>query len=191
MSFFVKGVVFNLLESFICDGWGDETYESILTLCPLQTKDPFVGPGTYPDADLFTIASKAAQMLELPLPDALRAFGRYCFPRLVAKVPHLVDQAGGAMAFLLTVDSTIHIEVRKLMPRAITPRFEFREAVGGKVRLTYHSKRNLCAFMEGLLLGCADHFGESVVYEQLACAHDGADGCLYDVEFSGHAEDAA
>jgi hypothetical protein len=92
----MKGVIFNLLESFISEGWGIEKYEEILDLCPLQTKQPFVGPGTYPDADLVTIASKAADTLGLPLPVALRAFGKFCFPKLAPKVPQLVETHANA-----------------------------------------------------------------------------------------------
>ena len=78
----MKGVIFNYLEEFITENWGEEKYEEILGECPLKTKEPFVGPGTYPDTDLLAIVSKTVEKLGITLPDALRSFGKFCFPKL-------------------------------------------------------------------------------------------------------------
>jgi hypothetical protein len=175
--------VFNLLEAFIVDGWGEDTYDEILGACPLHTKEPFVGPGTYPDADLFAIASKTAERLGLPLPDALRAFGQFCLPRLVDFSPALVAEYRDPRALLLRVDDAIHVEVRKLLPKAVTPRFTFAEGPDGALVLRYESARKLCAFLEGLLVGLAQHFDHAVRYDHAVCMHDGHDHCELVVAF--------
>jgi predicted hydrocarbon binding protein len=187
----MKGVVFNLLESFISEGWGDAKYEQILGLCPLKTKEPFVGPGTYPDSDLMTIAGKTAELLGLPLHDAVRAFGRYCFPKLIAKVPDLVGEYSDAKSFLKGVDGVIHVEVRKLFPKAITPSFKYEENDVNHLRIYYQSERKLCAFMEGLLDGVSDHFKIQINQEHKTCMHHGAEHCAFDLTFLNKIEEAA
>lgn len=187
----MKGVVFNLLESFVSEGWGQDKYEEILALCPLSTKEPFVGPGTYPDADLFTIAGKAAEILGVPLPAALRAFGQYCFPRLAAKVPALIAVHTTAESLLKSVEGVVHVEVRKLMPNAVTPSFKYREVAPGQLVVEYRSARKLCFLMEGLLDGLALHFGERIEQRQARCMHDGHDCCEFELSFLGKAVHAA
>lgn len=185
----MKGVVFNLLEQFITQGWGDEKYEEILALCPLETKEPFVGPGTYPDSDLMAIAAKTAETLGLPLRDALRAFGAYCFPHLLDKAPDAAKAYSDARTFIKSVEGVIHVEVRKLMPKAVTPHFHYLEAGPDRLLIEYRSARKLCAFMEGLLDGVSKHFRTPIAQHHGVCMHQGADHCLFDLQF-GHAPGA-
>lgn len=186
----MKGVVFNLLEAFVVENWGEEAYESILDLCPLETKEPFVGPGTYPDSDLLCIATAAARRVGVPLPDALRAFGTFAFPHLADRFPSYAEEKESATAFLLGVHEVIHVEVRKLMPEAVTPSFEYRSDGGGLV-VRYRSERKLCHFMEGLLVGLGERYGTPVQQEQRCCMHDGAPHCDFVLRFVGEAEQAA
>ena len=179
----MKGIVFNLLESFVCEGWGDEKYEEILSLCPLQTKEPFVGPGTYPDSDLMAIALKAADTLGVPLPDALRAFGAYSFPRLVRKFPQFVAGHDHPMAFLLSVEDVIHVEIRKLFPKAVTPSFGYRQVDDDHLVIEYRSERKLCQFMEGLIEGVSSYYNTEINYQQGRCLHRGDDCCEFTLAF--------
>lgn len=180
----MKGVVFNLLEAFVVENWGEEAYEEILGLCPLQTKEPFVGPGTYPDLDLFTIATISAERIGVPLPEALRGFGRFAFPHLARKFPDYAKNAKDAKTFLMGVDSVIHVEVRKLMPDAVTPKFDYSGDVKDGLNVRYQSTRKLCSFMEGLLDGLGDYYSSQVLHEQTACMHRGADHCDFVVRFA-------
>jgi hypothetical protein len=187
----MKGVVFNLLEAFICEGWDAATYEAILAACSLQTKEPFVGPGTYPDSDLFLIAGQAAETLGLPLPAALRAFGRYLFPRLAEQVLPLVKSHADARSFLKSVEDVIHVEVRKLMPQAITPSFHYREPDARHLVIEYRSARKLCALMEGLLDGTADFFATTIGQQQTRCLLRGDECCEFQLEFADPSGKAA
>lgn len=187
----MKGVIFNILESFVVEGWGDETYEEILSLCPLKTKEPFVGPGTYPDSDLVAIASKAAEKLGIPLQDALRAFGTFCFPKLATKYPTFLEGHSTAKSFLQSVETVIHVEVRKLYPKAVTPRFDYVDTGEDQLTIRYRSDRKFCHFMEGMLEAVGTHFKETVHHKQTACLHEGADHCEFELRFEKNAEQAA
>ena len=187
----MKGLVFNLLEDFIVEGWGEEAYEEIFAECPLKTKEPFVGPGTYPDSDLVTIAQVGAAKLGVTLDEALVAFGKFSFPRLAAKVPKIMRYQRDAKRFLMSIDSVIHVEVRKLFPEAVTPRFTCVDVGEDRLEIRYESDRGLCRFMEGLLLGVAEHFETDIAFEQTACLHRGADHCHFALRFAGRGERAA
>lgn len=180
----MKGIIFNLLEDFIVDGWGEERFEQVMTGCPLHTKGPFVGPGTYPDSDLFAIVERTTAELGIATPAALRAFGRYAMPRLAARFEAFVRDHDHPKSFLCTVDGIIHVEVRKLFENAEPPRIRFEDTGPRELVLHYQSKRKLCALFEGLLDGTADYFGVPFTREQKSCMSEGAPTCEFALRFS-------
>lgn len=60
------------------------------------------------------------------------------------------------------IESYIHGELRKLYPDAEFPSFECRVTGSGRLEMVYRSRRGLADLAEGLILGCASHFGETV-----------------------------
>lgn len=180
----MKGIIFNLLEDFIVDGWGEERFEHVMAGCPLHTKTAFVGPGTYPDSDLFAIVERTTAELGVDTPTALRAFGRYAMPKLAARFEVFVRDHQHPKSFLCTLDSVIHVEVRKLFENAEPPRIWFEDPAPRELVLHYHSKRQLCALFEGLLDGTADYFGVPLTREQTACMSGGAPSCDFALQFS-------
>ena len=179
----MKGIVFNLLESFICEYWGQDTYEEVLGQCPLKTKEPFIGPGTYPDTDLILLAEKTADKLGVSLADALRDFGRFCFPHMIRKIKNLEVEQMSAKEFLLIVNDLVHLEVKKFYQNADVPHFIYHDNKNDELLIEYHSKRQLCAFMEGLLDGVAEEFNTPMRFHQTQCVHVGHDHCLFNISF--------
>ena len=180
----MKGIIFNLVEEFVTTNWGEEKYEQILGKCPLQTKEPFVGPGTYPDADLMTIVGKSAEALGVSVPDALRAFGKFCFPKLAEKFPNFTNPYKHPKEFLKTIDSVIHVEVRKLMKGADTPKFVFQDSGPNRLIMEYESKRQLCPLVEGMFDGVGDFFKSPIQHNQTKCSLKSGTVCQFDLTFT-------
>ncbi|MBC8400785.1 MAG: heme NO-binding domain-containing protein [Candidatus Marinimicrobia bacterium] len=180
----MKGIIFNLLEDFIIESLGEEQYEDILGECELQTDEPFVGPGTYPDEDLLAIVNKAVEALGITLPEALRAFGKFCIPKLTSKFPDFMTPHKHPKSFLKTIDTIHHVEVKKLMADAEVPHFSFEEPADDRLILRYHSKRKFCHLMEGLIEGVADYYGSPIQQKQSRCMLEGDDFCEFDLKFS-------
>ncbi|MES2802477.1 MAG: heme NO-binding domain-containing protein [Bdellovibrionota bacterium] len=180
----MKGIVFNLVEEFISKNWGEDKYEEILALCPLHTKEPFVGPGTYPDSDLMVIVGKAADVLGISVSEALRAFGKFMLPQLVGKFPNFITPYKHPKDFLMTIDSVIHVEVRKLYKDAETPRFVFQDTGPNQLSFDYQSKRKLCSLVEGMLDGVSEHYKMPIKYTQTKCYSKGDGACHFDLNFS-------
>lgn len=87
----MKGIIFNLFESFVTDNFGQEKYKKIESKTKFKTQEPFVGPGTYPNKNLFALIATAVEILNIPGPDAVKAFGKYMFPKLIDKYPIFVE----------------------------------------------------------------------------------------------------
>jgi len=179
----MKGMIFNLFEDFVSTQWNEESYELVLSACPLKTKDPFVGPDTYPDQDLFTLVSGVAEHFQTPVSEVLRAFGKSAFPKLAAKYPMFLKDHSSAKTFLMSVHDVIHVEVRKLHPAAVTPSFHYTDNAEDELIIHYSSGRRLCFLMEGFLEGVADKFDTSMEQRQQQCMHDGADTCDFHLKF--------
>jgi len=180
----MKGVIFNLLERFIVDGWGDHVYDEILAGCPLHTQGAFVGPATYPDADLFAIVGKTCERLGLPPATALHAFGRYLAPRLAERVPGLVAAHAHPKTFLQTIDDVIHVEVRKLFKDAQPPRVTWTDPGPDQLVLHYSSTRPLCGLVGGLIEGTGLMFAVPLTQTQIRCRAQGAPTCDFEVRFA-------
>jgi len=87
----MKGIIFNLLEDFLKERLGEERFEDLIEGCSLKTREPFVGPGSYPDEDLLAIVDRAVEATGRPKPETLRAFGRFCIGRLAQMTELLMD----------------------------------------------------------------------------------------------------
>ncbi len=179
----MKGIIFNIFEAFVCQHFGENAYEVLLDSCLLQTREPFIGPGTYADADLIEFITKASLQFNIPTPELLRTFGRFVLPRFAKKMPTLLENHT-AKSFLLSVQDIVHVEVHKLYPEAVTPVFHYEDPASNRLLIHYHSPRCLCHLMEGLLDGVGHHFSTNIEQSQLQCMHDGADSCIFDLVFS-------
>lgn len=158
----MKGVIFNSFEKFIIENFGEDAFDGILEETPMKTKDPFVGPGTYPDSDLLGMVMTASDHLQIPVEDAVKAFGKFLFGYLAAMTPKFVEIHDHPKDFLMTVEDVIHVEVRKLYDKAETPKFDYEELPENGLKIIYNSSRKMFTLMEGLIEGVGDYFGYEI-----------------------------
>ena len=130
----MKGIIFKHFESFVCDNFGQETFEAVLESTKLETEGPFLGPGSYPDADLVALVVTAVEALGIDLQDGIYAFGRYLFAKLLEGHTEYAD-GHDLRSFVASIHSVIHVEVRKLYPGAETPEFRHEIDADGDMRL--------------------------------------------------------
>lgn len=176
-------MVFNIAEKYIIEHYGEDTFDDILDVCELETKEPFVGPGTYPDADLIEIVIKSSAKLGMSVPDFLKELGRYSFGKLRDRHPEFVTPFNHPKPFLKTVEGVIHVEVKKLIQGVSLPTFQYQDPAEDELIITYYSKRKLYPFMEGLINGVADHFNTSVEQKTKIYEKEGNEFCDFHLKF--------
>jgi hypothetical protein len=71
--------------------------------------------------------------------------------------------------------------VRATIAGAIPPKLHVQPFGGVGVIVSYTSERRLCAFLEGLVLGTAEHYGEALDVEEIQCMRRGDAGCVFTV----------
>jgi hypothetical protein len=178
----MKGIVFNVLEHVVVEEHGEDTWDALLDRTGLD--GAYTSLANYPDQDLLRLVGAASSMLEIDPQHVISWFGRRALPVFAGRYPELFAAHGDARAFMLTLNQVIHPEVRKLLPGAIVPDFDFDASDPHELRMAYQSPRMLCSFAEGLITGAADHYGQGVDIRQPECMHRGDDRCLLAIRFS-------
>jgi predicted hydrocarbon binding protein len=180
----MKGIIFNLLEDFLTEHLGEERFEKLIEGCSLKTREPFVGPGSYPDEDLLAIVDRTVEVTGMTKPEALRAFGKFCIGKLAEKYPPFFDRHDDAKSFLKTLNAMHCLEVKKLYADAKPPEFVVEDPSPDRLVMRYLSERKLCPLVEGLIEGVAAHYGAPVRHRQRQCMLAGAPFCEYELEFA-------
>jgi hypothetical protein len=167
----MKGVVFTEFLEFVEGRFSPEIAEQIIEGSVLPSKGIYTSVGTYDHDEIVTLVSNLATIVETGVPDLLKEFGRHLLKQFFIKFPHFFDGITSTFELLPTVDSVIHVEVKKLYSDAELPTFSCVFPTSGQLRMTYESDRNLPDLAEGLILGCVEHFGE-----QMEVARSGVPG---------------
>ena len=175
----MKGVLMNVVEEAVSQEWGEDMWDDLLA--DAEVEGAYTALGNYSDDELMDLAEAASGRLSVPVEDVVRVLGRLSFAPLSNRYPAFAAAAGSLREFLPMVNDMIHPEVLKLYPGASVPRFALRDD-GEANQHDYESVRDMCVLAEGLVLGAADQFGESVTVYQSACKNRGDVRCTIRIE---------
>jgi len=175
----MKGIIFNLLEDVVSHHHGETAWDDLLDEIGLD--GVYTSLGSYSDDDFERLLHTVAKTRGMPPRECLRWFGREAMPLLAKRYPVFFAGHRTTMPFILSVNSIIHPEVRKIHPGANCPVFRYEQTADGALHLGYESPRRFCALAEGFIEGAADHFGEAATVEHLRCATDGDPECLLSI----------
>lgn len=171
----MRGLIFNHLADMVEEQFGLETWDAILD--ESGQEGVYVAAENYPTEALVSLVAAAHKLSGIPVNDLVKAFGEYMFPKFIASNPQFVTPEMTLKEFLLSVDRTIHVEVRKLHPDANLPQFSYKDENDNELTMYYNSERKLCHLAEGLIAGAAKYFNTSYTLDHPECMHDGAKEC--------------
>ncbi|MFD2164940.1 heme NO-binding domain-containing protein [Thalassotalea euphylliae] len=177
----MKGAVFVGFSDFVEQTYGLTTWLKALDSVSLPSNGEYISTEIYEDEELFTLLGAINELTSVTAIDLSRQFGRYFFKTLYSITQHHVADIENLFEFLEAVDNVIHIEVKKADPLAYTPTLLYDQPSDDTLIVRYMSKRKMCHFAEGLILGAADHFDQPVDVSQIACMHEGEKHCLIKV----------
>lgn len=160
----MKGVVFTELLEMVEERYSLDVVDRILERAQLASGGVYTAVGTYPHDEMVRLLRELSAETGAQPPELLRVFGRHLFRRFVTGFPYFLRPSDTALAFLERVEGVIHVEVKKLYPEAELPKLD-TERSGDRLTMIYRSPRRLSALAEGLIYGCAEHFGELITVE--------------------------
>jgi hypothetical protein len=175
----MKGIIFNLLEQVVREEYGDAAWDGLLDATGLD--GAYSSLGNYPDEHVDRLVAAASTALGRPPNDIIRWFGQKALPLLALRYPQFFRGHDSVLTFLLTLNDTIHWEVRKIYPGAQVPVFTFDTTTAGVLVMEYQSSRQLCALAHGFMEAAVAHFGEEIEVTQPLCRLRGDTRCEFRV----------
>lgn len=163
----MKGIVFTEFLEMVEDRFSLQVADRIITRAALPHGGVYTSVGTYPHAEMARLAQALSEEAGLSVGCLLGVFGEHLAGRFRIRFPRFFSAAPALFDFLASIDSVIHVEVRKLYPDAELPSFAVEQRDADTMTLLYRSSRHLEDLAEGLVLGCAAHYGESVQVERI------------------------
>jgi hypothetical protein len=174
----VHGLIFETYRDYLRARYGSGLARELFADEPLYAMSE-----AYPDENFARLLAKTEAKLDRDEAELLRDFGAFTgeltFPRLY---PAFYTVAGDTCSFLVTIEDRIHELVRATIPDAQPPQLHVEQLGNGRLTISYTSPRRLCRLLEGLVVGTARAFGETIEIEETACMQDGAPACLFEIQ---------
>ena len=157
----MKGVVFTEFIEMVEDKFSPDIADQIIEASDLESGGIYTSLGTYHHGELVQLVSHLSETTEIAIPDLIKTFGQHLAVRFAAGFPQFFAEKG-LFDFLENVESYIHVEVRKLYPDAELPTFVTERDGDNSLVMNYSSTRPFSDLAYGLILGCVEHYDETV-----------------------------
>ncbi len=155
----MKGIVFNELIQLIESIIGEVQTEHLLEDADLNSGGSYTSVGTYDHKEALSIVQKFSKLTQSNTDQLLISFGRHLGKVFVVKYPDFYKHKN-VFFFLQSLDSYIHVSVKKLYPDAELPSFNFEMINDKEMLLTYQSVRPFAPLAQGLILETISYFGQ-------------------------------
>jgi hypothetical protein len=159
------GMVFTESLELVESRFSPEVADRIITAAGTATDGAYTAVGEYNHKKMVRMVQALSVETQVPVEELVRVFGHHLAVRFshgygafFASQPSLFD-------FLASVDSKIHVEVRKLYPAAELPSIQSCERTTDSQTLIYRSSRHMHDLALGLIQGAAAHYGQPVEVE--------------------------
>jgi hypothetical protein len=170
----MKGMIFTEFLDMVEDRFGLAVVENIIEAAGSPSGGAYTAVGTYDHHEMVRMVVALSEASGISTPMLLCAYGEHLFSYFVQNYPAMFAGLDSTFDFMNNLDGYIHVEVRKLYADAELPRFELAVPVTDQTtELIYRSGRAFADLAEGLIAGCATHFGEQieVMREDLSGGH--------------------
>lgn len=170
----MKGIVFTEFFDMVEKEFGYEMVDRIISENELSSNGVYTRIGTYDHSDIVKLITSLSGHTKIGVPSLLKAFGFYFFDVLQKNYTHFLDKAKNAFDFLESIETYIHVEVKKLYPNAELPTFETRRTEDGKLEMIYYSERKMADFAEALIEKSMAYYDTEAKVEKLSMNDDGS-----------------
>lgn len=158
----MKGVVFTEFLDMVEGKFSADMVDEIIEITNPPNGGAYTTVGTYPHEELVAMVIALSEKTAIATKTLVFVFGQHLFDRFFVRYPNFFEGVSTAFDFLSTIESIIHVEVKKLYPDAQLPRFVTEKHTQTELILVYQSARHFGDLAEGLMQGCIEHFNERI-----------------------------
>jgi hypothetical protein len=171
----MKGLVFTAFLELVEQKWGLKMVDLIINDAQDSQDGAYNSINYYPHGQMVSLIMALSARVSLTPSDLMKSYGEYLFSDLQTNNQSLMVGINSTFEMLENIEVLIHTEVRKLYPEANPPKFDSERISQNVLKLVYHSHRSMASVAEGLILGCAKHFGEDIKVEILSSNESGTE----------------
>jgi hypothetical protein len=172
----VHGLIFSSLRDYTELRLGEEQASEIWADRVFETTEAYDDAWFAAQLERLVVATGSSNE------EVERGFGSFAAQSTFARLyPDYYEASADTFAFLLGIEQKIHELVRATIPGAYPPKLHVQPLGEIGVLVSYTSERRLCCLLEGLVSGTAEHYGETLVVEEIQCMHLGDPGCVFTV----------
>jgi hypothetical protein len=172
----MKGVIFNLVEDVVRREHGDAFWDDVIDGSGVS--GAYTSLGTYADGELESLAIHVGERVGADPASVVRHVGHEGIAMLAERYPEFFEPHVDARSFLLSLNTVVHPEVRRLFPGAMVPEFTQRLPSPDVLELVYSGTRGRCDLAEGLIVGAGRYYDEQLEVTQPLCTRRGDDVCV-------------
>jgi hypothetical protein len=169
----MKGIVFCEFVEMMEQEFSADMADEIISGAELESRGAYTTVGTYDHREMLVLVTRLSEKTGAPVPELVKAFGRYLFGRFVELYPAFFDGIDGAFSFLDRIEEHVHVEVKKLYPDAELPTFDTSRPDKDTMIMVYQSRRPFADLALGLIEGCIAHYTEPVDVQMEDLSNEG------------------
>jgi hypothetical protein len=170
------GLVNKAIQDMVCSRFGEQKWNEIKQKAEIDV-DMFVSMEGYPDDVTHRLVKAASQVLELPAPAIMQAFGEFWVEYTSTEgYGEMMDMFGDTLPEFLDNLDNLHTRLGVSFPKLQPPSFETVELEDDTLNLQYYSHREgLAPMVVGLVKGLGKRFDTEVDITQTQSRDTGAD----------------
>ena len=161
----MKGIVFTEFIEMMEKQIGFAQTSELLENLDLTADGAYTAVGDYPTSELIDILSELSRVTGKTHADLLKAYGVYFAASVSKSYAAFFEHSPTLFDFLASIEDHIHVEVKKLYPKAKPPNLHVKSRSENHISLLYVSDRAMGHFAHGLIQGSAAYYRTPVRIE--------------------------
>lgn len=171
----MKGIVFTEFIDLVELKFGLEMVDKIIQQSTLESNGIYTAVGTYRFHEMLQLVTNLSQNTGISIDDLLLVYGEHFFNVIETSYPGLLASYNDPLDMLSSIESHIHVEVKKIYPDAELPTFLVEEKTANSLIMIYKSSRSMHYFGLGLMNKTFEHFNSIATIELEKINDDGTE----------------
>ncbi|WP_299158414.1 heme NO-binding domain-containing protein [uncultured Tenacibaculum sp.] len=165
----MKGIVFTEFLELVESKFGLEMVDKIITQSKLESEGAYTSIGTYRFSEMLQLLGNLSNNTGISTDNLLLVYGEHFFNVIEESYPGLLNTYNDPIEMLASIENHIHVEVRKIYPKAELPTFIIEEKTENSLILIYKSSRSMHHFGLGLMNKTFEYFNSTatIVLERI------------------------
>ncbi len=149
--------------------------DKIISQSELESGGAYTAIGTYRFSEMLQLLGNLSNNTGISTDNLLLVYGEHFFSVLEESYPGLLNTYTDPIELLASIENHIHVEVRKIYPKAELPTFIVEEKTKSSLILIYKSSRAMHHFGLGLMNKTFEYFNSTATIVLERTKKDGSE----------------